>query len=703
MNKEAINRLFAMLPDGKRKQELMAKYTNLQAKSQKRGGDGLNDTFEFQPTGHIKIEAIDEKGNVVGVLADQPNLVVDGAEEILLRSFSGDPNRILYKNRIPKAVSGTTGLIYIPESKLNGAALVNGSQLLHAPNLLWAEVNDEDFNVTYGYYPVTLYVKEEVSLEVGKKAFSLSTATAAGRIPLSAEIYSTYTNMFIGIGEGKNYALDLLDPKLTVSEGATRAADRISTETEGHAVEFKAKISNFQLDVEKSNTGAQIDVFIDGVLKETIDTLDSELVEPVVASFEYSELDYEKETTVRIAHSGGDEGVLTPVMAITGLHYDALNKGMNGLIKEFKNFEKEFTTPAAYNTTPMGPFTIQLPNFPVKEGSVKVSYEGFEFAEVAQDASLADTTFKVDHFRGVVEFNRALTGLMVTYAVTGEIYDSEMTASMIGGTVPVQIVTPTPTTATPSGTINGTNKNFTISHADIDPATLVVKLNGSVTNNYSYDPATRIITMTTAPISGQTVTAEYTRNVVSTQNRASNSYELKFVPNADSIVLTDQNGKPITKAADAAGFVNGTYLIDLVNPKLLKIAQNNVDGQAVTRVEVRYLSDERPGVPTNYTRAIIEKPKTINEYPWFELDKGAVRFVAEFPELKPAHNITIREMGLFDGPRMDDKIAGFRNYPVKAFSLVRVGEARKEVNTGIRITWTITLLNADGQAFQGGR
>jgi hypothetical protein len=59
-------------------------------------------------------------------------------------------------------------------------------------------------------------------------------------------------------------------------------------------------------------------------------------------------------------------------------------------------------------------------------------------------------------------------------------------------------------------------------------------------------------------------------------------------------------------------------------------------------------------------------------------------------------------MGLFDGPRADDKIEGFTNYPVDAFSLVRVGETRKEVTTGIRVTWTITLLNKDNQPFTGG-
>jgi hypothetical protein len=705
MNKDTLERLLSILPEGNRKQELVTKYNKiLQSNTKKRGGDGLQDTFEFQPKGHIRIEAIDELGNVVGLLADQPNLVVDGAEEILLRSFSGDPNRALYKNRTPKAVGGVTGKIYIAESKLSGENLIEGSQLLHAPNVLWAEVNDEDFDISFGYYPVTLYIKEEVSLEVGKKAFSFSKTSAADRIPVSSEIYSTYTNLFIGIGEGKNEPVALNDNRLVRSTGVVATDTSAVATIEGESIEFKAKISNFKLDFEASDSGAQIDVFINGVLKETIETFDSGLTSSEVRSFEYGGIDYETETTVRIVHSGGDVSVTTPKMSIVGIAFDELNKGMNKLMKEFKNFETEFVTPAVYNTTPMGPFVIQLPNFPLKDGSVVISYEGVNFTKVADDIALTDTTFHVDHLRGVVTFNRALTGLMGTYSVTGELYDSEMVASMVAGTVPVTTVTPTPVISMPlTGVVNGSNKGFAVPHTNVDPSTLIVKVAGTTAVVTSFDPLTKAVLLSVAPTVGQAVTADYTYAVTTVSNRPSNNYLLGFVPSAGSIVLTGQDGVALTPVTDVASFMNGTYMLDTVNPKLVKIAQNTLAGQPVTRIEIRYKSDERPGVPTNYTRAVIEKPKTINEYPWFELDKGSVRFVAEFPELKPGHNITIREMGLFDGPRVDDKIAGFRNYPVKAFSLVRVGETRKEVNTGIRITWTITLLNSDSQPFQGGR
>src|SRR5690606_4307939 len=94
-------------------------------------------------------------------------------------------------------------------------------------------------------------------------------------------------------------------------------------------------------------------------------------------------LSAEAETSVRIVHSGSEDGVQNPVMAITGLRMDALHKGMNRLMKEFTNFETVFDTPAMYNTTPMAPYTIQLPHHPVTEGTVAIKYEGIEFHEVA--------------------------------------------------------------------------------------------------------------------------------------------------------------------------------------------------------------------------------------------------------------------------------------------------------------------------------
>lgn len=702
MNVRALKRLLDMLPEGPKKQELIAKYQKVQTNSQKRGGDGLKDTFEFTPKGHIRIEAIDESGQVVGTLADQPNLVVDGAEEILLRAFSGDPNRTLFKNRIPKSSTGVTEKFYIEVSQLAGAELFDGSQLLHAPNILWSAVDDSQFDISYGYYPVTVYVKEEASTEFGKKAFVISKTQSSGYVPMSAEVYSAYTNMFIGIGEGKNVPVALTDNRLQYSEGFVPEDGAAVTTEEGANLSFNEKVSNFVLEYEVSNKGAQIDVMVNGSLKETIETLNSELEVPEVHTFEFNDLDYEVASEIKFVHSGSDSEVSNAEMKIVGLHFDALTKSMNGLMKEFNNFEVDFLTPAVYNTTPMGPFTIQLPNFPIKENSVKISYNDIEFTQVEAEEEVTDTTFFVDHLHGIVRFNRALTGVSATYSITGEIYDSELVSTMTASTVTVVTPTNVPTTETPTGAVNGANKAFVLSKENIVEETVVIKVDGSVVTVESIDLSTRRVVLETAPTTGQVVTAEYTYVNNATTNKPANKYTTEFPINEGTVRVFDQNGAELSFVT-SENFGDGTFTVDVSEPTVIKISKNDALATPITKVEIVYKSDSKPGYKTNYKRAVIQKPKTVNEYPWFELDNGAVRFVAEFPELSPAYNITIREMGLFDGPRADDQIAGFRNFPVKAFSLVRVGETRKDVNTGIRITWTITLLNNEGQPFQGGR
>lgn len=706
MNKDVFERLLAILPDSPKKRELMAKYKQLEAKSKKRGGSGLQDTFEFKPVGHIKIEAINDNGEVIGTLADQKNLVVDGSEEILLRAFSGDPNRILYKNRVPKV--SPTSKILIDKEKLMNQPITDGTKLLHDPNVLWSEVNDDDFEISYAYYPEIVYVKEEAVAEHGKTSFVISKTQEPGFVPMPAEIYSTYTNMFIGIGDGVNYKVDFTDPRLTLSDGLEVVDGKISTTTEGHEISFKEKISNFALDYEVSNSGAQIDIFINGVLKHTIETLDSELEEPEVRHFEFTDLNGEIETEVRIVHSGSDSGVENPAMTLHGLYFDALHKDMNHLIHEFKNFELVFDTPTAYNTSAMAPYTIRLPHKPIKPGSVKVIYNETEFVEVESEDLLNDVSFMVDEVHGILTFNRALSGVLVTYEVTGEIYDSELKNGprMTAGTITeekeeqLKVVN-----EVPAGVIDGVNKTFTVSNNNLVDGTVVVKLNGTAldASEIAYiNLETGQITLASAPAVEDTIAVDYEHKVMTTVNKPSLQYEAEFEVKPGTVKLIDQDGNELEEANNESEFGDGKFMFDKVNKKMIHISANKADGSSLDRIEIIYRSDERPGIPTNYKRALIEKPKTINEYPWFELDKGSVRFVAEFPKFVPASNVTIREMGLFDGPRVEDGVPGFRNYPVKAFSLVRLGDTVKDVNTGIRITWTITLVNNEGIPFKGG-
>jgi hypothetical protein len=691
MNVKGLRKLISLLPDGEKKKKLLNKLEELQAKQASASKGGLSDEFSLTPTGHIKIEAIDESGNVVGVLADQPNLVVNGAEEILLRAFSGDPERMLFKNRIPKG--GSTGVYHVKLDKI--IEVVNGQNVVpHHPNELWKAVNEDDFDVDYSYYPVTVYVKEEIPTEPGMKAFSITTTPGPNTAPLTSEVYSTFTNLFIGIGDGKDYAVSLDDNRLTFSAGFTGDASRKETSTLNDDVTFTEKISHFVVEFMKHNKGGQLEVYVDGVLKQTIETYDSSLADGVEepASVEIS-VDATKETSVRLKFSGSDPSVTNPKIILTGIRFDAFTKDMNSLIGELPTFTTKFDTPAIYNTTTVAPYTIQLEHYPVIADSVVVEYAGNQMQRVTDFNQVTEGKFFVDEMTGKVYFNRALTGLSVTYEITGEIHEDEIASSL----TTVQINVP----ATETLPSDGSTRTFTLSHNNLVPNSVFVTLNGVTLNSpadYTVNHVAGTITLTVAPAAGSTVSVayEYKEDAL--------KYELDK-PIKDSFVrLFDQNRDELTLVDNVDDFTDAVFLIDTndANRKTLLVHPKTLNGNAITRLDVYYKSDAQPGVPTNYKRQVILKPKIANEYPWFELDKGSVQFVAEFKEGIPNYNVTIREMGLFDGPRVDDEVTGYKGYPVKAFSLVRVGETRKEVSTGIRVTWTITLLNEHGQPFKGG-
>jgi hypothetical protein len=624
MNIETMRKLIAILPDSEKKAELMAK---LQAVSgQPSGSKGLHDEFSLSPKGAIKIEAINDLGEVTGTLLEQSNLVVAGSEEILLRAFSGDTDRLLYKNRYPKSAS--VGKFYVPSQGLTSLLeTVNGDlQLVFPVNEYWKGADDTQFSVSYGYRPRTVYLKEEVSDMPGMLAFSVQQAFTAGSVPISAEVYSSHTNMFIGIGDGKRYVVPFNDERLTISEGWTDTAEgkKKATAT-GESISFKQKISNFKVRFEASKTSGQIEVKINGVVKEVIDGYDAGAAATYVTSKEYVGLDQTVETEVTLTYTGNNAGIAAGGnVVIEAIEFDALAVSMSSLLHEFDVFTNTFDTPTYYNTTTVAPFYTKVKHYPVDPTTVEVTYNNQKFTRVMDKSQLSDSTFFVDQVHGFIYFNRALTRLMITYKTTGDILESDLTSNY-------------PKASVASGTNNAV------------------------------------------------------------------AYKTKFAIKGGSVTVTNgETGTVLTLAASDADFGNGKYLLDPLDPKKIILPLNGASGNPLKRVEVVYKSDERPGFPTGYNRKVIEKPKTGISYPWYSLDTGTVNFVVEFPEGMLNDDVTIREMALYDGPHPEDNILGYNNYPVKTFSLIRVGEIRKEVNTGLRITWSITLLNKDGQPFKGG-
>lgn len=687
MNLDAIQKLFGLLPDGPKKTELVAKYNKLTKGS---NGGGLHDTFEFAPSGHIRIEQIDDSGNVLGVLADQPNLVVKGAEEILLRAFSGDPENMLYKVRVPKALSGTTGKFHI---KIDGISeVVDGvDQLKYVPNVYWKAVKEDDFTSFFSYRPYNMFIKEEVSDEVGKKAFTISKTPVSGSIPIQSELYSTASNMFIGLGDGRNYDPKLTDARFTFSAQWADDEGKKKAVNVGETITFNEKISNFVLEYEKSNLGGQIEVKIDNVLVETIETYDSNLTAPEKAVKEFKGLDNTVAHAVELKFSGADPSSTTPQVVITALRFDALSKDMTNLIHEFENFSKVFETATPYSTSTVPPYVADVRHKLLDVATVKVEYNGVKFERVNTVDEVAEGKFFVNAKEGRLHFNRALSGVLVTYNITGEQYVLKAANTLTSVNVERAF-----TNETPVGDADGTNVKFTLAHKDLVSGSVVVTMNDTVVApvNYTVDLANGEISFKLAPDIGSVITVSYK------SKSAGRKLVLPFA--AKTVKVADyRTGKELTVVSNDNEFAKGKFKLDADN-KTLTVSDRTDDDVSVIEYEVTYFSDEAPGAVTNYTRQVIEKPKAGTAYPWYQLDKGSVTFVAEFPESVPNFDVTIREMGLFNGPRTDDKIEGFKNQPVDAFSLVRVADTRKEVTTGIRVTWTITLVNNEGDPFKGG-
>lgn len=714
MNVDMIRALIEKMPDGSKKSMLQKKLDHLQKNrvDKRKGANGLNDTFNFDPKGHIKIEAIDSNGAVVETLQDKDNLVVNGADEIAIKALAGDPGKTLYRNRTikPDSVGKINNVsVYIDEKKLNGQPIHTSKGILHEPNVLWNAVDENDFISDFAYYPNTLFIKEEISTEPGKKLFTISEVASSNNVPLTAEIYSTYTNLFIGLGDGKQAPVQLDDKRLVVSgdPNVVQNAKEITSKVIKGKVTFKAKVTRFALTLEKSNKGGQVEIAVNGIAKETIDTLDSSLVTPENQTFEFTDLDDGAESTITITLADKDEQVTEPVMKITRFECDALDKTMNSLMSEFKNTETKFLTPTSFNTEATAPYSIEVPHYDVIPETLTVQYEGIKFERVELEENLAEHKFMLNEITGEFVFDRALSNVLISYEITGKVFDRELVATMTAGADAVETIT-TETEVVDevaAGVLNGLNQTFQVSKRNLKDESVVVTLDGEVLEAdgiTSIDLATGRVVLVDAPLVTSTLTFTYTYITVTNVRHSTLVYGLAHEAEAESIELFDEDGVAYEFVESANEVMDGKFTIDQNDATKIIMAAKKADGESLVEVSCLYTSLEVTGIDTNYRRAVIMKPKSGNEYPWFSLDKGVITFVAEFPEESIKQNVTIREMGLFDGPRVDDGITGFYGSPVKPFSLVRSGETLKDANTGIRVTWTIKLTGEDNKAFTGG-
>lgn len=739
MNQNKIKKLLTLLPDGAKKEALMAKLEKFNALGQRKGNGGaVHDEFSMKPTGHIRIEEIDDNGQVVGVLADRKNLVVKGSEEILLRAFSGDPKRTLYKNRKIKEYKDANGVIVKGKSKPYNVDLAQVVTVVdeedtvpYHQNEVWKAVKDEDFDVEYSYFPNTLYVKEEaLPLEPDMVTFRLYTKEEApvGAAPLQAEVYSNYTNLFIGLGDGKNKRIAFSDSRIQ-AVGFTEQEGKFVATTVGSKVQFSSKVSNVVI---KAEGEGSLKVVAGGVEKGILSLTGAEGGK----TLEVVGLDAEIETEVSIEMTTGAN------VKITEIAFDEFSIYDNALMGEFENHTLRFDTPTQYNANaekgPEGTYTIQLNHMPIAKDSLVVTYDAADLTAVETIDELEVGTYFLEAEIGRLHLAEPLTAVMASYNVTGEIHEDEpVTGLATGATSIVRKTIEDSGEVSLTTHLDGIKTVFDTGFKRVQNAdTIVVKINNVIQTkgtHYTFDGAEGKLTLIpmiipaqeevldtdgvtvltpaqeeqiVIPDSSDTLVIEsfkYEKHTAA----ALNTYIMTLAHEVDNkkVRVYDQTNKELTFVQEESELLEGSFTLrrdSFGKWKEIVVVKENADLVLVQKLEVYYNSAEKPGEVTDYRRQVIEKPKTQNEYPWFKLDKGQIQFVAEFKENVPGHNVTIREMGLFDGPRVEDGIRGFNDYNVKAFSLVRVGETRKEATTGLRVTWTISLLNEEGKPFKGG-
>lgn len=145
-------------------------------------------------------------------------------------------------------------------------------------------------------------------------------------------------------------------------------------------------------------------------------------------------------------------------------------------------------------------------------------------------------------------------------------------------------------------------------------------------------------------------------------------------------------GVEFVKAPDTLAPAPGQY--QYVNDAAGKVVGFQFAEQ-LTGVSVTYRSEQ--AYATQYGRALIERPTTAPDYPYYNYKDGTLTLVAELPPGVPNYNITVRELGLFNGPRVADGIEGWGDIAAKMFAVSRVSPITKTTRDGLRVKWTVAL------------
>lgn len=644
MNKAFLKSMIDNWPDATQKEALKRKFERIKDDSQ----EGLQDFLAMQPTGHIAIQMQNESGEYETVL-EQPNLIVKGSEDILFRCFSGDGEHVLYKNRMPKNGVITLQLESSSFIQTTGSGLTEKTELTINPQLLWKEIakNFEDqFDVTYGYDPKMVYIKKEssstefvqvIKIYTTEKVNEQTDKNVSKYATLMPEIYSTQTNLFMALGEG--IARDQIHHSALVQSGDWDPilSGGYSTTDETATITVTQKVNFVKLTFGADENGGKWKVTVNGGTPQIIDSNTDEDQNLVLTNL--LSQSQNANSTIVIQPDADGTTVLNPVWKLVGFEADFFEVNDNQLIQEFTNYTTKFLTARFYSTTTTPPFQIKLPHEGIKPETLLLKKGNVTFTSVNDLANVSNTAFHLDKEMGIITFGSIVSDIETTYEVTGQ---RHVHANTSGGFYRY-----------------GTMINSTAADN--------VKIGNKISITLPFVPTA---------VDGDF----YVRGI-----DANSGNTLVFTKSADTTI--------------------GSYSYDATLRKIEIYYKD--DSTTYEILEILAMPAQNAGYETNYRRGLLLKPKTGPEYPWYSLDDNKVTFIAEFGEFlsgvavsdqrgRMINPVTIREMMLVSGPRTDDAIAGYQNWPNKAFSLIRIPETIKDPKTGMRILWTIQLSFTQG-------
>lgn len=374
-----------------------------------RRAGGPRDELVLKAAGHLRIEKYDVTGRVLEV-REQPNTIVSGARNILLRALAGEPVNQLYLSPFVSNQNDYNTLYWAPTyTPLNLYRHQNSS----STQVWWNN------NATGGYY---------------------------NSLAKSPVLYSTNSVLFMGMGDGVSLLYPNNDPALVYSGQWARVTasqdpdlssavsqSLMRTYTAGDTVTMNFKGPFLKIYATRNMDGGIMNISVDGqpvnvvypdsTVHQDIDLFASEEVHAVCFTVEQS-FDPSIEHVVVLTHSGlKNENAASPFMVnVEALETDGVRTNQGSLFREIPTVQNRFEAGEYYNTSSTAPYSFDVLHPFIQPGSETVKVENTVYTKAPTGVAPGPGQYQYvydsnNNVKGL-KFSEQLTGVMVAYTST---------------------------------------------------------------------------------------------------------------------------------------------------------------------------------------------------------------------------------------------------------------------------------------------